>query len=81
MHAAEGAVEVRSARRRLREAATDERVGVFTPDKDGGTHTSCGRAAEPERRVKRHERRGAGPSVARWVASLDFRQLSIHTLY
>ena len=24
---------------------TDERVGVFTPDKDGDTHTSCGRAA------------------------------------
>jgi len=45
MHAAEGAVEVRRARRRLREAATDERVEVFTPDKDGRTHTSCGRAA------------------------------------
>ena len=25
--------------------------------------------------------RGAGPSVATWVASSDFRQLSIHTLY
>ena len=24
---------------------TDERVGVFTPDKDGHTHTSCGRVA------------------------------------
>ena len=44
LHATESAVEVRRARRRLREAATDERVGVFTPDKDGGTHTS-GRAA------------------------------------
>jgi len=45
LHATEGAVEVRRARRRLREAAIDERVGLFTPDKDGGTHTSCGRAA------------------------------------
>ena len=26
------------------EAATDERVGLFTLDKDGRTHTSCGRA-------------------------------------
>ena len=24
---------------------TDERVGLFTPDKDGDTHTSCGRVA------------------------------------
>ncbi|EOD21153.1 hypothetical protein EMIHUDRAFT_241549 [Emiliania huxleyi CCMP1516] len=45
MHATEGAVEVRRARRRLGDTVTDERVGVFTPDKDGGTHTSCGRAA------------------------------------
>ena len=36
LHATEGAVEVRRARRRLREAATDERVGVFTPDKKRG---------------------------------------------
>ena len=46
-------------------AATDERVGLFTPDKDGHTHTSCGRVAVIARR-------GAGPSVARWVASPDF---------
>lgn len=45
LHATESAVEVRRARRRLREAATDERVGLFTPDKDGDTHTSCGRVA------------------------------------
>ena len=41
-------VEVRrrpSAAQVQREAATDERVGLFTPDKDGDTHTSCGRAA------------------------------------
>ena len=43
MHATESAVEVRRARRRLGEAATDERVGLFTPDKDGYTHTSRGR--------------------------------------
>ena len=41
-------VEVRrrpSAAQVQREAATDERVGLFTPDKDGDTHTSCGRVA------------------------------------
>ena len=27
------------------DAATDECVGLFTPDKDGHTHTSCGRVA------------------------------------
>ena len=27
------------------DAVTDERVGLFTPDKDGHTHTSCGRVA------------------------------------
>ena len=45
MHATEGAVEVRRARRRLEDTVTDERVGLFTPDKDGDTHTSCGRVA------------------------------------
>ena len=50
---------------KLGEAVTDERAGVFTPDKDGGTHTSCGRAAVLAAR-------GAGPSVAKWVASPDF---------
>ena len=45
LHATEGAVEVRRARRRLRDTVTDERVGVFTPDKDCDTHTSCGRVA------------------------------------
>ena len=53
LHATEGAVEVRRARRRLErelslrleEAVTDERVGLFTPDKDGGTHTSRGHVA------------------------------------
>ena len=45
LHATESAVEVRRARRRLRDTVTDERVGVFTPDKDGGTHTSRGRVA------------------------------------
>ena len=32
LHATEGAVEVRRARRRLRDTVTDERVAVFTPD-------------------------------------------------
>ena len=43
LHATEGAVEVRRARRRLEEAATDERVGLFTPDKDGHTADGAGR--------------------------------------
>ena len=45
LHATEGAVEVRRARRRLEEAATDERVGLFTPDKKRGTADGAGRAA------------------------------------
>ena len=45
LHATESAVEVRRARRRLREAATDERVGLFTPDKKRGTADGAGRAA------------------------------------
>ena len=45
MHATEGAVEVRRARRRLEEAVTDERVGLFTPDKDRCTADGMGRAA------------------------------------
>ena len=45
MVATEGAVEVRRARRRLEDTVTDERVGLFTPDKDGYTHTSRGRVA------------------------------------
>ena len=42
LHATEGAVEVRRARRRLEEAVTDERVGLFTPDKDGDTADGAG---------------------------------------
>ena len=37
LHATEGAVEVRRARRRLGDTVTDGRVGLFTPDKDGHT--------------------------------------------
>ena len=45
LHATEGAVEVRRARRRLRDTVTDERVGVFTPDKGLHAHEprSCSR--------------------------------------
>ena len=42
LHATEGAVEVRRARRRLEDTVTDERVGVFTPDKDGDTADGAG---------------------------------------
>ena len=42
LHATKGAVEVRRARRRLEEAVTDERVGLFTPDKDGDTADGAG---------------------------------------
>ena len=45
MRATEGAVEVRRARRRLEDTVTDERVGVFTPDKDRCTADGMGRAA------------------------------------
>ena len=45
MHATEGAVEVRRARRRLEDTVTDERVGLFTPDKDRCTADGMGRAA------------------------------------
>jgi hypothetical protein len=45
LHATEGAVEVRRARHRLEDTVTDERVGVFTPDKDGDTADGAGRAA------------------------------------
>ena len=43
LHATESAVEVRRARRRLEDTVTDERVGVFTPDKDGHTADGAGR--------------------------------------
>ena len=75
MHATESAVEVRRARRRLEEAATDERVGLFTPDKDGDTADGAG--GVPVIALASAERRGAGPSVAKWVASSDFRQLTV----
>ena len=42
LHATEGAVEVRRARRRLEDTVTDERVGLFTPDKDGDTADGAG---------------------------------------
>ena len=41
LHATEGAVEVRRARRKFRDTVTDERVGLFTAT----THTSRGRVA------------------------------------
>ena len=42
LHATEGAVEVRRAWRRLEDTVTDERVGLFTPDKDGDTADGAG---------------------------------------
>ena len=42
LHATESAVEVRRARRRLEDTVTDERVGLFTPDKDGDTADGAG---------------------------------------
>ena len=44
MHATEGALSRFAERGEIGgDAVTDERVGVFTPDKDGYTHTSRGR--------------------------------------
>ena len=51
--------------RRFRDTVTDECVGLFTPDKDGYTHTSRGRVAVIA------ARRGT-VCVAKWVASSDF---------
>ena len=48
----------------MEDTVTDERVGLFTPDKDGDTHTSCGRVAVIAAR--------RGTVVAKWVASSDF---------
>ena len=73
MHATEGAIEVRRARRRLREAATDERVGLFTPDKDGYTHTRRGRV--PVLGARRGTVCGEVGRVPR------FPQLTVRSLY
>ena len=72
LHATESAVEVRRARRRFEEAATDERVGLFTPDKDSGTRRCAVRATVLAAR--------RGTVCGEVVASSDFVQPSIHTL-
>ena len=73
LHATESAVEVRRARRRLEDTVTDERVGLFTPDKDGHTHTSCGRV--PVIAARRGTVCGEVGRVPR------FPQLTVRTLY
>ena len=60
---------------KLGEAVTDERAGVFTPDKDGGTHTSCGRAAVLA------ARRGTVCGEVGLGRVPRFCQLTLHTLY
>ena len=72
LHATESAVEVRRARRRLREAATDERVGVFTPDKKRGTADGAGRAANLAAR--------RGTVCGEVGRVLRFPQLTVHAL-
>ena len=73
LHATEGAVEVRRARRRLEDTVTDERVGLFTPDKKRGTADGAGRAANLA------ARRG---TVCGEVGRVPrFPQLTVHTLY
>ena len=73
MHATEGAVEVRRARRRLEDTVTDERVGLFTPDKDGYTHTSRGRVAVIAAR--------RGTVCGEVGRVLRFPQLTVRSLY
>ena len=73
MHATEGAVEVRRARRRLEDTVTDERVGLFTPDKDGYTHTSRGRVAIIAAR--------RGTVCGEVGRVLRFPQLTVRSLY
>ena len=66
LHATEGAVEVRRAWRRLEDTVTDERVGLFTPDKDRCTECTADGAGRA--RVSRAARVIAarrGPSVAK----------------
>ena len=74
LHATEKAAAVEGSSpsvAQLGEAATDERVGVFIPDKDGYTHTSRGRVAVLA------ARRG---TVCGFVGRvLRFPQPSIHT--
>ena len=73
LHATESAVEVRRARRRLEDTVTDERVGVFTPDKDSGTLRAAARATVLA------ARRG---TVCGEVGRVPrFPQLTVHTLY
>ena len=73
LHATESAVEVRRARRRLEDTVTDERVGLFTPDKDGDTHTSCGRVAVIAAR--------RGTVCGEVGRVLRFPQLTVRSLY
>ena len=82
MHATEGAVEVRRTRLRLREAATEERVGVFNPDKDGRTahahelrSAECGRAAVILIAARRGTVSGEVGRVPRFPSTL-----TLHTL-
>ena len=73
MHATEGAVEVRRARRRLRDTVTDERVGLFTPDKDRCTADGTGRAAVIAAR--------RGTVCGEVGRVLRFPQLTVRSLY
>ena len=74
LHATESAVEVRRARRRLEDTVTDERVGLFTPDKDGDTHElrPCRRHSGEAR--DRLWRSGSRPSISFNPASTPFSQ-------
>ena len=72
LHATESAVEVRRARRRLGDTVTDERVGVFTPDKDGYTHMSRGRVAVLGEARDRLWRGGSRPPIMFNPASTPF---------
>ena len=58
---------------KLREAATDERVGLFTPDKDGDTADGAG--CVPVLAARRGTVCGEVGRVPR------FPQLTVHTLY
>ena len=73
LHATESAVEVRRARRRLEDAVTDERVGLFTPDKDSGTRRCAVRAT-----VLAARRGTVCGEVGR---VLRFPQLTVRSLY
>ena len=74
LHATESAVEVRRARRRLGEAATDERVGVIHSGQRRGHSGRCGVCPRHSGEARdRLWRSGSRPPISVNPASTPFR--------